>query len=137
MPTEILSLTALARIAFLVASNTSDQRHQPAVPGHPRSQTAQLAAQVAAIDPRLERQLRRVSGRIAALAMALDAELRRYRPLEQRFEQVAAQVEDDSAEDTDGELFECLAERFGVLRVRPALQRLQDAHPDTPDSGDG
>ena len=126
MLTEILSLTVLARIPFLDTPTAVDFSGQ-------RRQSHHLAARVAAVDPQLERQLRRASGRIIALATALERELRRFRPLEQRFEQVAGQVEDISAEDADEELFECLAERFGVLRVRPALQRLQDAHPDTPD----
>jgi hypothetical protein len=132
MLTDILSLSVLARIVSLVAGNTSDQRRQPAALDPTRRQTAHLAAQVAAIDPQLERRLRRVSGRIASLATALESELCRFRPLEQRFEQVAGQVEEVSAHDSDGELLECLAEQFGVLQVRPALQRLQDAHPDTP-----
>jgi hypothetical protein len=125
-----VKVVLLATLTTLGASG----RRRPPVPVHgARRQVArlaaQLAAQVAAADPQLERELHRVTRRIACLAIALEGELRRFRPLEQRFEQVAGHVDD--------EVFERLAERFGVLGVRPALQRLQDLHPDAAADDEG
>lgn len=121
-----VKVVLLATLTTLGASG----RRRPPVPVHgARWQVARRAAQVAAADPQLERELRRVTRRIACLAIALEGELRRFRPLEQRFEQVAGHVDD--------EVFERLAERFGVLGVRPALQRLQDVHPDAAGDDEG
>lgn len=122
-PVKVVLLATLTTIG-------ASGRRRPPVPVHgARWQAARLAAQVAAADPQLERELRRVTRRIACLAIALEGELRRFRPLEQRFEQVAGHVDD--------EVFERLAERFGVLGVRPALQRLQDVHPDAAGDDEG
>jgi hypothetical protein len=129
--------TLLVRLALLVTSiavSASNERRGPPRLHGVRWRTARLAAQVALIDPELGRQLREVTGRIARLARMLEGELHRLRPLEVRLEQVARQVDDSSDEESvDDELFERLAERFGLLRVRPALQRLETAHPDAPD----
>jgi len=95
---------------------------------------ARVAAQIDSIDPELANQLRQVSGRIVRLARMLEGELHRLPPLEMRLEQVVRQFEDNSAGvAVDDELFEQLAERFGLLQVRPALQRLERVHPDALD----
>src|SRR6266498_5730939 len=98
MLTDILNRTALGRLIVLVVALTAigapNQRRRP-VPIHcVRGQIARLTAQVASADPRLPEELRRVTRRIASLATALEAELRRFRPLEQRFEQAASHVQD-------------------------------------------
>jgi hypothetical protein len=127
-------LVRMARLVALTAVGASNERHHPPRLHGPRWRTARLAAQVALIDPELGNELRQVTGRIARLARTLEGELHRLRPLETRLEQVVREVEDSSGgEEVDEELFERLAERFGLLRVRPVLQRLEQAHPDAPD----
>jgi hypothetical protein len=127
----------LMGIALRLAASSlssSDKRRRPPRLHDGRWQAARLAAKIALIDPGLGKELRQVSRRIARLARMLEDELHRLRPLEARLEQVVRQVEDSSEdEQVDDELFERLAERFGVFRVRPALQRLETAHPDAPD----
>jgi hypothetical protein len=136
MLADLRTWTRLTRIALLLTSiavGASDERRRPARLYGLRWQTARLAAQVASIDPELGKQLRQVSGRIARLARGLEGELHRLRPLEARLEQVVQHVEETSDEEVNDELLERLAERFGLARVRPALQRLEHAHPDAPD----
>ncbi len=136
MLADLLTWTRLVRIAVVlisIAVGASGERHGPARLYGARWRTARLAAKVASIDPELGKQLRQVSARVARQARVLEDELHRLRPLEARLEQVVRQVEDTSDEEVDDELFERLAERFGLLRVRPALQRLEQAHPDAPD----
>jgi hypothetical protein len=96
-----------------------------------RWRTARLAAKIALIDPELGNEVRQVTERIVRLARMLEGELHRLPSLEERFEQVVQQVGDRPGEEAvDEEQFERLAERFGLLRVRQALQRLEAAHPD-------
>jgi hypothetical protein len=134
---EIPAWTLLVRVGLLITSMTlgaSNERRGPPRLHGTRWRTARLAAKVALIDPELGKELRQVTGRIARLAGSLERELHRFRPLEARLEEVVRQIEDHPAEGAvDDELFERLADRFGVLRVRPALQRLENAHPDNPD----
>lgn len=122
------------RIALLlisIAVGSSDERRGPPWLHGVQWRTARLAAKVALIDPELGKELRQVSGRIVRFARMLEGELHRLPPLEERLEQVVRHVEDSPGEEAvDDELFERLAERFGLLRVRPALQRLEAAHPD-------
>jgi hypothetical protein len=136
MLADLLTWTLLVRIVLLAASlavGASNERRRPSRLHGLRWRTARLAAQVALIDPELGKELRQVTGHITRLAQALEGELHRLPPLETRLEQVARHVEDSpDGEEVDDELYERLAERFGLLRVRLALQRLEQAHPDAP-----
>jgi hypothetical protein len=122
------------RIALLLTSiavGPSDERRGPPRLHGMRWRTARLAAKIALIDPELGNEVRQVTERIVRLARMLEGELHRLPSLEERFEQVVQQVGDRPGEEAvDEEQFERLAERFGLLRVRQALQRLEAAHPD-------
>ena len=138
MLSDLLRISTLATrllvVSVFLTVGPSNPRRRSSRLHAPRWRAAQLAAQVAATDPELDRQLRQVTGRIIRLARMLQGELHRLPPLEKRLDHVARQLQGSPADEAeDDELFERLAERFRLAEIRAALQRLEQAHPDTLD----
>jgi len=102
-------------------------------------ETARLAAQIAVDQPTLPNALRTSSARICKYADLLEAELKRFRPLEGYLADAVKHTERRSGQPVGDELYNRLADRLGVSEVRIVLQRLADAHPDAPgeSSSDG
>jgi hypothetical protein len=94
------------------------------------NRVAALVAEVCVIDPELAGELRQTVRRIVTLVRALEAELRRFAELEVRLIRAIRQVEVKSGQEVDDGLFERVVGWLGVLRVRPALDRLEQAYPD-------
>lgn len=92
--------------------------------------TAWLAAQVALEDASLCGELRHTTRQACEFAGCLEAVLGRFAVLEARFERLVRRVEARTGHKVADELFAQLTERLGVAQVRPALDRLQRAHPD-------
>jgi len=93
-------------------------------------QASELLARLTIIDPSLVDDSRRVSRSVVALAGLLELELDRFRDVENRIDRAVGQVEATGSVTVDDELLTKLARRLGVLGVRPALERLERAHPD-------
>jgi len=124
-------LVSLAAALLATASGTPRRRRRTTEAiGGPAWQAARLAAQVAAIDATLCEELRQTSRQIVELAGALEAVLGRFAGLEARFASVMRQVEADTGQTMDDELYELLIERLETATVRVALERLARAHPD-------
>jgi hypothetical protein len=100
------------------------------------TETARLAAQIAADQPNLPRRLRSASTRVCRLAGLLETALNSYRPLEEYLESAVKHVEARTGQPVDDALYEHLTHRFGVADVRLALERLTRAHPDAPHPDD-
>jgi hypothetical protein len=92
---------------------------------------AALVAEIAVIDSELGDELRLTSRRIVALVRLLEPVLKHFAQLELRLERTLAQVEEVTGQEVSDELRNRLAGQLGILRVRPALERLDRAHPDT------
>ncbi len=106
--------------------------HEPQPPvGSSAWDTARLAAQIALEDPDLCSDLRRTAKQAIELAKRLEGVLGRFAVLEARFEHTIRKVETTTGQVVEEELFAQLTERLGVAQVRPALEMLQEAHPDT------
>jgi hypothetical protein len=73
-----------------------------------------------------------VSRAAVALVGLLEAELGRFRNMENRIYRAVGQLEVTTSVTVDDELLTKLARRLRTLNVRPALQRLERAHPDAP-----
>jgi hypothetical protein len=91
---------------------------------------AALAAEITVIDSELGEELRRTTRRIVTLVRLLEPVLRHFAQLERRLERTLGQVEEVTGQEVSDELRDRLAGRLGILRVRPALERLSQVHPD-------
>jgi hypothetical protein len=106
------------------------RRRPPARLGELAWNVAWLAAQIAVEDGELAGALRRTSREAVELAGRLEGVLGRLAVLEARFERTVRKVEARNGQEVGEEVFAQLIERFGVAAVRPALERLEQAHPD-------
>ncbi len=97
------------------------------------TETAWLAAQIAADQPTLPHALRSSTARICKYAGLLEAELKHFRPLEGYMVDAVKLTEHRTGHPVGDELYERLCDRFGVTEVRLALERLEQAHPDAPE----
>lgn len=91
---------------------------------------AALVAEIAVIDSDLGDELRRTTRHVVALVRLLEPALRHFAQLELRLERTIAQVEEATGQEVSDELRNRLAGQLGILRVRPALERLGRVHPD-------
>jgi hypothetical protein len=96
---------------------------------------AALLEQLTAIDPSIIDDARRVSRSVVALAGLLETELGRFQGVEDRIDRAVGQLEATGAVEIGDELLTKLARRLGVLGVRPALERVERAHPDEAANG--
>jgi DNA-binding transcriptional LysR family regulator len=103
------------------------------MPGRMVNPVAAMVAEIAVIDAELGDELRRATRRIITLVRLLEPVLRHFAQLELRLERIIAQIEDASGQEVSDELRDRVAGRLGILRVRPALERLGRAHPDVLD----
>ncbi len=138
----LAGLLSLAAVLLATASGMPRRRRRTTEAiGGPAWQAARLAAQIALIDATLCEELRRTGRQIVELAAALEAVLGRFTDREVRFAAVMRQVEADTGQAVDDELYELLIERLEITAVRVALERLARAHPDeaagTPDPEPG
>jgi hypothetical protein len=74
--------------------------------------------------------VRRSARQVCRHAGLLTAELGNFRLLEPDLERAVRRVEARTGVPIDDALFEQLTVRLGVDQVRPALERLAQAHPD-------
>ncbi len=100
------------------------------------TETARLAAQIAAHQPTLPNALRASSARICNYAGLLEAELNHFRPLEGYLEGAVKHTERRTGHPIGDELYERLCDHLGVTEVRLALERVARAHPDVPEEPD-
>lgn len=118
-----------------VAARPAPRRRRPPTPS--ADDIGELLARLTSIDPSLVRDSRRVSRSVVALAGLLEVELSRFRNVENRIDGAVGQLEATTGVGLDDGQLTRLARRLGVLNVRPALQRIERAHPDVskePDS---
>lgn len=108
--------------------------HESLMLGRMVNPVAALVAEIAVIDAELGDELRRTIRRIVVLVRLLEPVLRRFAELELRLERTIAQVEEVTGQEVSDELRDRVAGRLGILRVRPALERLGRAHPDVLDA---
>ncbi len=94
---------------------------------------AALMVEISVIDSDLGDELRRTTRRLVALVRLLEPVLRHFAQLELRLERTIAQVEEVTGQEVSDELRNRLAGQLGILRVRPALERLSQVHPDALD----
>jgi hypothetical protein len=94
------------------------------------NRVADLLGEVNVLDPELGRDLRFTTRYIVAMVRLLEMLLIRFGELERRLEYLVGQVEEHTGQKVDDELYEHLAGRVGILRVRSALERLGRVHPD-------
>lgn len=92
------------------------------------NRVATLRGEVNVIDAELGRDLRFTTRHIVAVVRLLEMLLVRFAELERRLEYIVGQVEERTGQKVDDELYEHLAGRVGVLRVRSALERLIRVH---------
>lgn len=127
----LAGLVSLTTVLLATASGMPRRRRRPKEAiGGPAWQAARLAAQVAILDATLCEELRQTSRQTAELAGELAAVLGRFTGLEARFASVMRQVEADTGQAVDNELYELLIERLEITKVRVALEQLARAHPD-------
>src|SRR6266511_1444834 len=98
------------------------------------TETAWLAAQIAADQPTLPGALRSSSARICKFAGLLEAELKHFRPLEGYMADAIRYTERRTGHPVSDELYNRLCDRFGITEVRLVLERVARAHPDEPDT---
>jgi len=98
------------------------------------TETAWLAAQIAADQPSLPRTLRSSSACICKFAGLLEAELKHFRPLEGYMADAIRYTERRTGHPVSDELYNRLCDRFGITEVRLVLERVARAHPDEPDT---
>ncbi len=101
------------------------------------TETAWLAAQIAADQPTLPGALRSSTARICKYAGLLEAELKHFRPLEGYMADAVKHTERRTGRSVGDELYERLCDRFGVSEVRLVLERVTRAHPDASEESDG
>jgi tetrahydromethanopterin S-methyltransferase subunit G len=97
------------------------------------NRVAALMGEVNVLDAELGRDLRFTTRHIVAVVRLLEMLLVRFAELERRLEYIVAQIEERTGQKVDDELYEHLAGRVGILRVRSALERLSRARPHAPE----
>jgi hypothetical protein len=100
------------------------------------TETAWLAAQIAADQPTLPHALRSTIARVCKYAGLLEAELKHFRPLENYMAGAIKDVGTRTGQPVSDELYNGLCDRFGITEVRLALERVANAHPDAPELAD-
>ena len=96
------------------------------------TETAWLAAEIALDQPSLLNSLRHTSARVCRYGGLLEAELGHFRQLEPYLDRAVRHVEARTGQPISDELHARLCDSLGVSEVRIVLERIKDAHPDTP-----
>ena len=118
--------SVLALATSLAIDHVQTRRRSPAS----ESAVTRLAEQVASFDHDLSHDAERTTRRIARVAARLEGDLDDFCLLEARLSRAVCRVEAATDHSVSDEEFADLAEWLGILRVRPALEQLSNAHPD-------
>jgi tetrahydromethanopterin S-methyltransferase subunit G len=95
------------------------------------NRVAALLGEVNLLDAELGGELQFTTRHIVAMVRLLEMLLGRFAELERRLEYSVGQVEERTGQQVDDELYEHLAGRVGILRVRSGLERLNRIRPNT------